>query len=81
MIVDHVLVADGNITLPQINHSLSGHPDGSKLEIERLIKALHNVGYVRFFLYETINDHKLIASYTVEVTYPVVHMKNMIKKD
>lgn len=77
MRLNYVLVAEGSINLPQINHSLmnADDPGTAKQELERIMQTLSGVGYTRFTMHDVRDDepHQIIAGYLVETVKPIVH--------
>lgn len=76
MQMNYVLIADGSVTLPVINHTLldAHDPNTADREITRIIQTLSKIGYYRFTMLDVRTDghHKVIATYNVETPEPVV---------
>lgn len=77
MQINYILIADGGVMLPSVNHSLLNAHTPAEVESEttQIIQILSKAGYTRFSMLDVRNDHKEIARYTVEHVKPVVARK------
>jgi len=75
--MDYVLVAQGGITYPAINHSIND-ADRHMEEAKAVVAALAKAGYHTFTLYKTTespNHHVRVASFSAHIPAPEVTVK------
>lgn len=73
-----VLVAQGSISTPVINHMVfAGGVDRAKIDASPVVAALSKAGYFTFTLYDVTGEtHVQVAYYTVEMPEPLVTMRS-----
>jgi hypothetical protein len=78
MLTKFILVASGSIITPKLDINVwEDFAPNARTTAEKMVAKLALAGYFQFTLYDVQdeNNHKTIATFTVEVPAPVVSMK------